>query len=215
MNDSNSMATGGAGQQGGAPSKTASVFRSFKNLFGFLAIVTSWWAAILTIMLGQSIVILLNADGYKPGTFTIEKLVYFDPAYRGRSRPDKYWAEGKVDGQAETFFLGGYAEGVIQNLEELEAQFSVGQQLPVLYNPDAPENSEIRVLFPDENFREAWQRRRMDFLKTGYLPLCLCITLCLVSGVLARKTKSAIGFSVASMFFVVFAWVFIWLKWFA
>lgn len=192
-----------------------SFFRGLKNLFGFLAILLSWWTAILTaFLIGTSIVILMYADGYRPGTFTIEKLVYVQGGWQNRrSQPDRYWAEGSIAGQSEKFKLGGYTKGIPQNQEDLEAQFKIGQKLPVLYNPDVPEKLEVRVLYPEKNFHATWKSRQKQMIRTAYLPQGLAIVLCLICGILARKTKSAIGFSVASLIFVALAWIFVLWRW--
>ena len=215
MVHSNSKVEGAPGKKEEPVSKMRSFFRGLKNLFGFLAIILSWWTAILTaFLIGTSITILMYSDGYRPTTFTIEKLVYVKGGWQGsRSRPDRYWAEGTIADQTEKFKLGGYTKGIPQNQEDLEAQFKIGQELPVLYNPNVPEKLEVRVLYPEKDFHETWKRRQKQMIRTAYLPQGLAIFLCLICGILARKTKSAIGFSVASLFFVVMAWVFVWLKW--
>jgi len=183
-------------------SGSVSLFRKLKSFFGFIAIILSWWVAIITFLIGQSIFILIYADGYKPATFTIEKLVYFNPAHRGRGRPDEYFAMGSVDGKTEKFKLGKYVKGTIQNYEDLETQFDIGQKLPVLYNPGMPEKLELRVLYPEENFKTHWESRQKQVIRTGYLPWGAAIALCFFFGIVSRKIKSSFGFFFASLFFV-------------
>ena len=215
MSESNSTERPSAKKEN-APAGPTSMFRILKNLFGFSAILLSWWTALITILLGQSIVILYYADGYRPETFTIDKLVFIKGQfYPDRKTHDTYWAEGSVAGQKEKFDLGGYVEGVIQNQEELDSLFKIGQVLPVVYNPDVPEKHGIRILYPEKNFRETWRLRRDKIFRTGYLPLIFTLGLCFICGILAKKTKSAVGFIFGSLFFVIFAWIFILLKRFA
>ncbi len=186
-----------------------SVFRGLKSLFGSVAVIVSFWTAMITgFFIGPSIIILLHADGYRPETFTITRLNYVKGWGTGSKRkPDKYWADGTVAGKQEIFKLEGYIQGTIQNLEDLEKQFHVGQRLAVYYNPDAPKNWETRVLYPEKDFHETWKRRQKKMINTGYLPLTFCWALCLLFGILGRKVKSAIGFCVGSLFFVAFAWI--------
>ncbi len=192
-------------------SKTRSVFRSLKNLFGVAAILLSFWTALLTgLLIGRSIFIILYADGYRPETFTIEKLVFIKGNYtgsRGQRSYDKHWAEGTVAGQTEIFTLGGYIEGTINSQEDLESQFKIGQQLPVVYNPDVPESLELRVLYPEEDFRATWENTQRRMINTAYLPLFLAMGLCLLCGIIAQKIKSAVGFCIGSLFLVIFSWV--------
>lgn len=189
-------------------SRITSVFRGLKSLFGVAAVILSFWTAMITgFFIGPSIVILLHIDGYRPETFTVTRLNYVKGYRTGSQRkPDKLWADGTVAGKKEIFTLGGYIQGTVQNLEELEKQFHVGQKLAVYYNPDAPKNWETRVLYPEENFHETWKNRQKKMVNTGYLPLALCWVFCLLFGILGRKIKSAVGFCVGSLFFVAFAW---------
>lgn len=194
-----------------APSKITSIFGGFKTFFGVAAILLSFWAAILTaFLIRSSIFILLYADGYKQDTFTIEKLVFVKGKYTGSRAQrsyDKHWAEGTVAGRTENFSLGGYTQGTINSQEDLESQFEIGQKLPVVYNPDVPEDLELRVLYPEENFHATWKSLQKRMLNTAYLPLVFSMGLCFLCGIVARKTKSAIGFCVASLFLVVFSWI--------
>ena len=194
-----------------APSKTTSILIGLKNFFGIASILLSFWTALLTaLLIGPSIFIILYADGYKPETFIIEKLFFVKGKYtsnRAQRSNDKHWAEGTVAGQTEEFKLGGYTQGSINSQEDLESQFEVGQKLPVVYNPNVPENLELRVLFPEENFRATWKSRQQRMLNSAYYPLALSMSLCLFCGFVSRKTKSAVGFCVASFFLVVFSWI--------
>jgi hypothetical protein len=193
------------------PSKITSVFRGLKTLFGVAAILLSFWTAMLTaFLIRSSIFIIMYADGYKPDTFTIEKLVFVKGKYtasRAQRSYDKHWAEGTVAGRTEKYSLGGYTQGTINSQEDLDSQFDIGQELAVMYNPKVPKDLELRVLYPEENFRATWKSRQKRMLNTAYLPLILSMGLCLLCGIIARKTKSAIGFCIASLFLVAFSWI--------
>jgi len=193
-------------------------FRILKNLFGFGGVLFSWFTAMITLFLiGPSFVILYYLDGYKPATFTIEKLTYIQGQYHSsvaKRSYDKYWADGTVDGQKEKFTLGAYIKGAINNQEELDVQLKVGQKLPVYYNPEVPEKHELRILYPDENFYEIRKLRKDKFIRTGYLPLFALWGLCLLCGILAQKKVSAVRFVFGSLFFVAVAWGFVLLKYY-
>jgi hypothetical protein len=190
-------------------SKIRSFFIGFRNLFGSLALILSLWTAMITgLSIGPSIMILMHADGYKPDTFTIEKLVYFKPRHKTRSsRSSKYFARGTVAGNKEIFKLGSYVKGTPQGIEDLEAQFDEGQKLAVLYNPKVPKGTELRVLYPEKDFHATWKRRQKKMYNTGYFPWLLSMGLCLVFGIIGRKIKSTIGFCLGSFIFVIFAWI--------
>ena len=198
-----------------AQSKVISFFNGLKNLFGFSAILLSFWAALITgFFVGPSIIIMLNIDGYQPETFTIEKLTYIQGDVRGSQKTyDKYWADGTIAGQKEKFTLGEYVKGTIQNQEELDAQLKIGQQLPVYYNPEVHKNHNVRILYPDENFYETRKEKRKQFIVQGYLPMIVAMLACLFFGILARNIKSAIGFCFGTLFMVGFVWIFTLFKW--
>jgi hypothetical protein len=179
------------------------------GLSGGTAIILSFWAAIITgFMVGKGIVILLYADGYRPATFTIEKLTVIKGNHSSTNRTyDSYWADGVIDGKKEKFKLGNYIADVIHNQEDLEAQVHVGQKLPVLYNPRAPEKLEIRVLYPEKDFKRTWERRQKKMIHTAYMPLAIALSICFISGIAINRIRTAFGFFMGSMFFVAFAWI--------
>jgi len=190
-------------------SKREVFFKTLMGLSGGAAIVLSFWTAVITaFVIGNSIYILIYADGYKPATFTIEKLS-FVKGHRasGKRTSDRYWADGMVDGKKEKFKLGSYITGVIQSQKDLESQVRVGQKLPVLYNPNAPEKLEIRVQYPEKDFKRTWERRQDKMVHTAYMPWFIAMGLCLLSGIGADKIKAAFGFCTGSLFLVAFAWV--------
>ncbi len=97
-----------------APSGPPSVFRKLTIFFGMIALLLSFWAGLLVGLLGSSYVqTMLHADGYRPETFTIDKLVYFPGlGQRGGAgnRTAKWWAEGTINGQTEKFTFGNYVK---------------------------------------------------------------------------------------------------------
>jgi len=201
MDSSNSLTIEGG-------SKREVFFKTLMGLSGGAAIVLSFWAAIITgFLIGNSIFILLYADGYTPATFTIEKLSYVK-GHRasGHRTHDTYWADGTIDGKKEKFKLGRYITGVIQSQADLEAQVHVGQKLRVLYNPMAPEKLEIRVQYPEKDFKRAWERRKEQMIHTAYMPLAIAMGICLFSGIVIDRIKTAFGFCLGSLFFVAFSW---------
>ena len=185
------------------------LFTGLKSLFGALAIVLSMWTAMLTgFFIGNSVVIMLHADGYKPATFTVEKLYFQLGNYRSTNRTyDKYYVTGTVNGQTERFGLGDYVKGPFKTREEFEAQVHPGQKLAVLYNPAVPEKTKLRVQYPEKNFKETWKQRQKKMINTAYGPWGLAIVLCLLCGVLARKTLSAVKMCIGASVFVVLSWI--------
>lgn len=189
--------------------KSRSLFDNLKKLFGALAVVLSMWTAMITgFFIGNSIVILIHADGYYEAIYTIDQLL-FRKGEMGSNRTnyDEYYAMGTVDGRTERFGLGDYLQGVIQTREDLESQVHVGQKLKVLYNPDVPQKTKMRVLYPDENFKQTWEKRQKKMITTAYGPWLIAVLLCLLSGYAAGKAISAIKISIASCLFIVFAWI--------
>ena len=198
-----------AAENKGTPSGQHSVFRVLTILFGMIAILLSLWAGMLVALLaGRQIVILLHVVGYQPATFTIEKLVYVHGQRRGnKTTPDRYWAEGTVAGQAEKFTLGAYLKSIPANQEDLEKQVFVGQKLPVLYNSEAPDTVDARVLFPEEDFKERWLQRRKGLIYNAYMPLGVALGLCLLCS-LADRRWTGLKFVVGSLPFALMGWAF-------
>jgi hypothetical protein len=188
--------------------KAQNVFEGMKNLFGALAIVLSMWAAMLTAFsVGSSVVIMLHADGYRPAVCTIDELFFQRGEIRSNRTYSDYYAGVTVEGQKEEFNLGDYIKGVPQTREDLEAQVQVGQRLDVLYNPDVPRNSQLRVLYPEKNFKQTWKNRQKRMIQTAYGPWILAIGLCLLFGAAARKIRSAVKMSIGACIFVILAWI--------
>ncbi|MBN1782153.1 hypothetical protein JW948_13555 [bacterium] len=190
--------------------KSKPVFRSLQMLFGGMALVLSMWTAMITgFTLGKSLTILLYADGYRPATYTIEAL-YFQKA-NGINRPnrtwDNYYAEGTVEGRKERFGLGSYVQGILKTREDLEAQVQVGQKLAVLYNPDVPVKTQLRVLYPEKKFTETWTHVRNKSIRVGYAPWGICMFLCILFGIAARERRSTLGFVFMGTIFIVFSWM--------
>jgi hypothetical protein len=181
-------------------------FRTMAFLFGFAAILCSWWsAAILMFTAGRVIVVNTHMDGYRPATFTIEKLIFIKPfSGRGRvgSTPGRIYAEGNVGGQHEEFDLGAYLKAKISSQEDLERQFSVGERLAVYYNPEVPDTVRARLLYPSENFRDYWRGYLARTLRVAYLPLVIALGLTLLAG-WAGRTWAGVKFAAASLFFVI------------
>ncbi len=188
--------------------KAQSLFDGLRKLFGLTAIVLSMWTAMLTaFFVGKSVAILIHADGYRPAVCTVDRLFFSKGEMRRNRTYDEHYAVVTIEGRKEEFSLGGYVKGPVQSRADLEAQVHVGQTLAVLYNPDVPENGRLRVLFPEQNFKETWQHRRKKMVNTAYGPWILAMVLCLVSGAAARKLKPAIKMCVGACVFVAFAWI--------
>jgi hypothetical protein len=189
--------------------KVRSIFSGLKKLFGAAAVILSMWTAMITgFFLGNTIVILIHADGYREATFTIEQLLFQKGGLQSNQpRGDQCYALGTVDGQDERFSLSGYLQGVISSREDLESQVHVGQKLKVLYNPDVPKNTKMRVLYPDRDFKLTWKRRQRKMIRTGYGPWLVAIALCLLFGIVAGETRSAIKWSIGACVFVVLSWM--------
>ena len=173
--------------------KAKNVFDNLKKLFGALALVLSMWTAMITgFFIGNSIVILIHADGYHEATYTIDQLLFRKGDMRSNSRhSDEYYAMGTVEGEKERFSLGDYLQGVIRTREDMESQVHIGQKLKVLYNPEVPNNTKMRVLYPEKNFKQTWEKRQKKMIDTAYGPWLIAIILCILFGTAAGKTKSA------------------------
>ncbi|NQT26931.1 hypothetical protein HQ585_16360 [candidate division KSB1 bacterium] len=183
------------------------VFNGFKNLFGVAGLFLGIWTTLLTAFsIGPIMAILMYADGYEPAIFTVEKLSYIQGQFiHGKHHPDRYWADGTVNGQSEMFKLGEYIKGAINNREELEKQIKIGQKLPVLYNAKVPKKLQKRVMYPEMNFHSTWKNRQSRLFRKSYIPLFVSLGLCFLCGIVARNTKSAMSFIVGSTFLVLFA----------
>jgi len=194
--------------RGGGRMKPQLLFNNLKKVCGASALIFSMWAALITLgSAGKSVIILLYADGYHEATFTIDQLLFQKGGMRTNRTYDSYGAEGTVEGRKEFFGLGDYVQGILQKREDLEAQVHVGQKLNVLYNPDVPGSSGLRVLYPEKNLKETWKRIQMKMIRTGYGPWLISMILCLLFGIAAGKTISAIKICAGASVFVLLSWV--------
>lgn len=155
----------------------------------------------------KSVIILLYADGYRESTYTVDQLLFQRGEMRRNRTYNSYGATGMVEGQKEFFGLGDYVQGVLQKREDLEAQVHVGQELKVLYNPDVPKTSGLRVLYPEKDLRQTWKRIQTKMIRTGYGPWLISMFLCFVFGVAAGKTISAIKICLGACVFVFLSWI--------
>lgn len=179
------------------------------GLCGGAAIILSFWVAMITGMgIGNTIYILLYEEGFREAEFTITELRYVHGNNSSTNRTyDTYYALGTINGIEEEFGLGSYVSGVIDSQEELEAFVSVGQVLPVLYNPDAPKHLDIRVQYPEKNFKRKIELLQEKMIKTAYGPWIIANVFCLFFGIIGGRWKTALGMSIGSCFFVIFGWV--------
>ncbi len=189
--------------------KAKTVFENLKKIFGAFAIVLSFWAALFTaFFIANSIVILVHSDGYHEVVYSVDQLLFRKGEMGSNSRSsDEYYAMGTVEGEQERFSLGEYLQGVIRTREDMESQVHVGQKLKVLYNPDVPQKTNMRILYTKKNFKQNWKRRQKKMINTGYGPWFLCVLLCLVFGFAAGQIKSAVKITIGSCVFIVFAWI--------
>jgi len=197
-------------------SKSASMFGVLVTIFGIIAVILSLWASFIVMALGpKTAVVLLHAKEYRQAIFTIEKVVFVkgrrSPSGKISSSPNKYWADGRIEGKVEKFTLGAYVKGIPINQQQLESHVSIGQALPVLYNPGTPESANARVLYPKENFQEYWQHRWKNIFLTAYLPLGSALLLCILCSFLARSW-SGLKFTIVSLLIALLGWVFVLIK---
>lgn len=188
--------------------KPRHLFDNLKKAFGASAVILSMWTALITLgSAGRSVIILLYADGYRDAVFTVDQLLFQRGEMRRNRTYDSTGAEGTVEGRKEFFSLGEYVRGVLQKREDLEAQVRVGQELKVLYNPDVPKTSGLRVLYPEENLKDTWRKIQRKMILTGYGPWLICLILCMVFGIAAGKTVSAVKIAIGASIFVLLAWI--------
>jgi|GEM_PF-3287681 hypothetical protein len=188
--------------------KPQSMLDNLKKMFGASALIFSMWSALITLSsVSQSVIILLYAGGYHESTYTIDQLLFQKGEMRTNRTYDSYGAEGTVEGRKEFFGLGDYVQGVPQKREDLEAQVHVGQELKVLYNPDVPGASGLRVLYPEKDLKQTWRRIQAKMIRTGYGPWLISVVLCLLFGIAAGKTLSAVKICIGASVFVLLSWV--------
>jgi len=188
--------------------KPRSLLNNLKKLFGASALIFSMWSALITLgSAGKSVIILLYADGYHESTYTIDGLHFQKGEMRTNRTYGSYGAEGTVEGRKEFFGLGDYVQGVLQKREDLEAQVHVGQELKVLYNPDVPRTSGLRVLYPEQDLKQNWKRIQAKMIRTGYGPWLVSMVLCFLFGIAAGKTLSAIKICIGACVFVLLSWI--------
>ncbi len=188
--------------------KPQSLFNNLKKVFGVLALIFSMWAALITLgSAAKSVVVLLYANGYREATYTVDQLLFQKGEMRRNRTYGSYGAMGTVEGKEEFFGLGDYVHGVLQKREDLEAQVHVGQELKVLYNPDVPKASELRVLYPEKDLKQTWKRIQTKMIRTGYGPWLISMVLCLLFGAAAGKTLSAVKICIGACVFVFFSWI--------
>lgn len=195
--------------------KSTSVYGNLTFGIGIIAIILALWAGFIVMALGpENAIVLLHAKDYRKAEFVVEKLFFIQgsrsPGAVSRSS-NKYWAEGKVEGNSEKFTLGSYLIEMPNSQEQLESQVSVGQILPVLYNPNVDVKTEARVFFPKDNFLKFWQQRWKNIFLTAYLPLGVALIICITSSFLA-KSWSGLNFTITSLVISLSGWIFVFLK---
>lgn len=184
------------------------LFNNLKKFFGASALILSMWTALITLgSVNKGVIILLYAKSYHEATFTIDQLLFQKGEMRRNRTYNSYGAEGTVEGRKEFFGLGDYVRGVLQKREDLETQLHVGQELNVLYNPDVPRASELRVLYPQKNLKETWIKIQTKMILTGYGPWLISIILCFLFGIVAGKTISAVKICIGALVFVLLSWI--------
>jgi len=178
-----------------------------------LVIVLSLWAATLTFLsLGENFYIQLYAGGYKPAVFTIKELKFYKEYSGGHGSsasytiPAKYWAFGEIIGNKDKFGLKGYAKGVIESQSDLEKEFTVGQKLQVLYNPNVPKKLEVHIQYPLKDFKNTHKRRQMQMIKYTYGPWVIAYCLYIFLKILTKNVRGIITVTLTSLFFMGMGW---------
>lgn len=188
--------------------KPQSLFNNLRKVCGVLALIFSMWAALITLSsVSNSVIILLYSKGYQESTYTIDQLLFQKGEMRRNRTYNSYGAEGTIEGRKEFFGLGDYVQGDLQKREDLEAQVHVGQVLNVLYNSNVPRTSGLRVLYPQKDLKETWKRIQTKMIRTGYGPWLISMILCILFGIIAGKTISAIKICIGAFVFVFLSWI--------
>jgi len=181
----------------------------------YATIALSFWASMLSLLgLGENLYIQLYADGYKPAVFTIKELKFYKSTtsqigLRTSKSLATYLAYGEIDGNKERFGLKGFTKGFIESQADLEKEFSVGQKLQVLYNPDIPKKLKVHIQYPEKDFKRAHKRRQMQMIKIAYSPWVIAFCLCFLLGVLTKKKGDAVFVAMISLFFMGISWIII------
>lgn len=191
------------------------IINTLRHISNFAAILLALWACALTFFfVGDDLYIQLNVDGYKPAVFTIKELKFYE-AYtdNARVRPTHhfayYFAYGEIDGNKERFGLTGFNKELIESQADLEKEFSVGQKLQVLYNPDIPKKFDIQIQYPDKDFKKVHKRRQMQMINKTYKPWAIAFSLCFLLGMLTKKKKGVVFVTLMSLSYMGFPWLII------
>jgi hypothetical protein len=188
--------------------KLQSLFNNLKKVCGVSALIFSLWTALITLSsVSKSVIILLYATDYHESTYTVDQLLFQKGEMRRNRTYNSYGAEGTIESRNEFFGLGDYIQGDLQKREDLEAQVYIGQKLKVLYNPDVPKTSGLRVLYPEKNLKESWKKIQTKMIRTGYGPWLISMILCLLFGIAAGKTISSIKICIGASVFVLLSWI--------
>jgi hypothetical protein len=178
-------------------------------------IALAMWAAMGTFLaLGENFYILLYVDGYKPAVFTIKELKFYKGSTSGFGRTqtttlDSYRAYGEIAGHNDQFGLKGFAKGFIQSQSDLEKEFSVGQKLQVLYNPNIPKKLNVHIQYPEKDFKKTHERRRMQMLKHTYGPWIMSFCVCLFLGIFTKNIRGIILVALMSLLWMGIGWIFV------
>ena len=109
--------------------------------------------------------------GFEEGTFKVAKVAHFVP--------------GPRDDSSETYYLEGMVRGRVEYYHPRRwFGHSVGQELPVLYNPEVPFN-DLRVVEWEADFAGAQRARMLKLLLLVYTPFVVF----LVASVLVMKVR--------------------------
>lgn len=158
--------------------------------------------------------IQLYVNGYKPAVFNIKELKFYKASSGGYgsssySNPSKYCAFGEIDGIKVKFGLKGFTKGIIENQTDLEKEFSVGQNLQVLYNPNIPKKLDVHVQYPLQDFKNTHKRRQMHMLRYTYGPWVIAFCLCLSLKIVTKNFQGLLIVALTSLFFMGMGWCFV------
>lgn len=192
------------------------VINILMHISKFVTIALSFLAGMLTLLaLGENFYIQLYVDGYKPAEFTIKELKFYksttsQSGLRTRTTSATYLAFGEIAGNKEKFGLKGFTKGrLIQSQSDLEKEFSVGQKLQVLYNPNISKKLKVHIQYPETDFKKIHKHWQMQMIKYTYGPWIISFFLFVFLGILTKSIPDIILVALTSIFFMGMSWLFV------
>ena len=137
------------------------------------------WAFLFIFTTYNSIVILINKNGYQNELFIVTKLCHdFD------DNDFDYFAIGIVNGNRESFSLNRCFSSNPRTYEQLNELMPLGTEIDVLYNPSLSkahiQGETLRVLKAEPNYFQDRKNDLYNMIVIGYGPIVIWLVLLLI-----------------------------------